>query len=267
MTAMNFPPISRQRVSTQVSEHLERMILAGEIPEGSRLPSEKELGLRFGISRNAVREAIKSLEERGLVRVRNGRGAYVTAPGDGVVRAAIARYVQSRLTPETVPEFYQFREVLEGAAARIAAARAGERDLHLLERALGMMEANEGDVEKWMEGDIAFHRALIGATHNPFLMTVLEPVIDCLREAIKVSFDGEGARAGLICHAAILDGIRAHDPARAQSAMLATLDDSRERVRQALASGQQSAVSDQLLPEGRDAGEHQHVGNRPEAEG
>jgi DNA-binding FadR family transcriptional regulator len=234
MSAMSFPQISRQRVSAQVSEHLERMILQGEIPEGSRLPSEKELGTHFGVSRNAVREALKSLEERGLVRIRNGRGAYATAPSDGVVRAAIARYVQSRLTPDSVAEFYQFREVLEGSAARIAALRAGERDLQLLARALQTMETNEGDVEQWMEGDIAFHRALIGATHNPFLMTVLEPVIDCLRDAIKASFDSEGARAGLICHAAILEGIRDQDPGRAHAAMLATLSDSIERVRRSL---------------------------------
>jgi GntR family transcriptional repressor for pyruvate dehydrogenase complex len=206
------------------------MILAGDLPEGSRLPSEKELGLRFGISRNAIREALKSLEERGLVRIENGKGAYVTTPGDEVVRAAIARYVQSRLTSDTVREFYQFREVLEGAAARIAATRAGERDLQRLAAALATMEANEGHVEKWMEGDMAFHRALIGATHNPFLMTVLEPVTDCLREAIKVSFDSEGARVGLKCHAAILEAIQRKDPAGAHAAMLATLKDSAERV-------------------------------------
>jgi GntR family transcriptional repressor for pyruvate dehydrogenase complex len=227
---VNFPQVSRKRVSTEVSEHLERLILSGDLPEGSRLPAEKELGMRFGISRNAVREALKSLEERGLVRVENGRGAYVTTPGDEVLRAAISRYVQARLTPETVQEFYQFREVLEGAAARIAATRAGERDLALLTSALAAMEANEGDVEKWMAGDMAFHRALIGATHNPFLMTVLEPITDCLREAIKVSFDSEGARVGLRCHAAILEAIRSNDPAAAHTAMLATLKDSAERV-------------------------------------
>jgi GntR family transcriptional repressor for pyruvate dehydrogenase complex len=237
---MHFPQVSRKRVSTEVSEHLERMILGGELPEGSRLPSEKELGMRFGISRNAIREALKSLEERGLVRIQNGRGAYVTAPGDDVVRAAIARYVQTRLTLETVNDFYQFREVLEGAAARIAATRAGDRDLQLLVSALATMEANEGDVETRMEGDIAFHRALIGATHNPFLVTVLEPVIDCLRAAINVSFDAEGARAGLACHAGILQSIRERDPIGAERAMLATLTDSAGRVKRVLLEEEQN---------------------------
>jgi GntR family transcriptional repressor for pyruvate dehydrogenase complex len=231
---MNFPQVARKRVSAEVSDHLERMILSGELPENSRLPSEKELGIRFGVSRNAIREALKSLEERGLVRVENGRGAYVTSPSTEVVRGAIARYVQSRLTPETIEEFYQFREVLEGAAARIAAMRADEHDVQLLSSALAMMEANEGDVEKWMKGDIMFHRALIGATHNPFLMAVLEPVIDRLREAIKASFDSEGARIGLRCHTAIRDAIREQDPAQAEAAVLATLKDSAERVRRAL---------------------------------
>ncbi len=231
---MNFPQISRRRLSTEVAEHLEQQILNGDLVEGSRLPSEKELGLSFGVSRNAIREALKTLEERGLVRVENGRGAYVTAPGDEILRSAIARYVHSRLTSDTVDEFYQLREALEGAAARLAALRAGEHDLRELSQALATMEANEEDVDGWMQADVAFHRALIGATHNPFFITLLEPVIDRLREAIRVSFDAEGARAGLACHAAILDCIRSHDAAGAHDAMLATLQDSAQRARRVL---------------------------------
>ena len=237
---MNFPQVSRRRVSAEVIDHLEQRIVSGDIAEGSRLPSEKDLGLGFGVSRNVIREALKTLEERGLVRIENGKGAYVTIPGADMVRAAIARYVQSRLTTETVHEFYQFREVLEGAAARIAAARAGEHDMNALATALATMAANEGDVEKWMAGDIAFHRALIGATHNPFFMTLLEPVIDRLREAIKVSFDSAGARAGLACHAAILACIGKRDQAGAQEAMLVTLKDSAGRVTRVLQEEERS---------------------------
>jgi DNA-binding FadR family transcriptional regulator len=227
---MNFPRIARRRISSEVVDHLEQRIVNGDIAEGSRLPSEKDLGVSFGVSRNVIREALKTLEERGLVRIENGKGAYVTTPSEDLVRGAIARYVQSRLTTHTVHEFYQFREVLEGASARIAAGRAAEHDLQALAAALATMAANEGDVERWMQGDLAFHRALIGATHNPFFMIVLEPVIDRLREAIKVSFDSEGARAGLACHAAILERIRARDQLGAERAMLATLQDSAGRV-------------------------------------
>lgn len=231
---MTFPQISRRRLSTEVAEHLEQRILNGDLAEGHRLPSEKDLGVSFGVSRNAIREALKTLEERGLVRVENGRGAYVTVPSDETLRSAITRYVQSRLTSDTVDEFYQFREALEGAAARLAALRAGEHDLQELARALATMEANEGDVDGWMQADVAFHRAMIGATHNPFFITLLEPVIDRLREAIRVSFDAEGARAGLVCHAVILECIERHDPAGAHDAMLATLNDSAQRARHAL---------------------------------
>lgn len=234
---MNFPQISRRRLSTEVAEHLERQILNGDIAQGRRLPSEKELGLSFGVSRNAIREALKTLEERGLVRVENGRGAYITAPSEEMLRSAITRYVQSRLTSDTVDEFYQFREALEGAAARLAAIRSRDHDLQELSKALATMEANEGDVDGWMRGDVSFHRALIGATHNPFFITVLEPVADRLRDAIRVSFDCEGARAGLACHAAILACIQNHDPAGAHDAMLATLQDSAERVKRVLEEG------------------------------
>src|SRR5260370_19482344 len=144
---MNFPRISRRSVSSEVVDHLEQRVLNGDIPEGNRLPSEKDLGVSFGVSRNMIREALKTLEERGLVRIENGKGAYVTTPSEERVRAAIARYVQSRLTTDTVYEFYQFRQVLEGAAARIAAGRAAEHDLQALAAALATMAADEGDVE------------------------------------------------------------------------------------------------------------------------
>lgn len=235
---MNFVPISRRRLSTEVAEHLERQILSGDVPVGSRLPSEKELGLSFGVSRNAIREALKTLEERGLVQVENGRGAYVTTPSEEMLRSAISRYIHSRLAADTVHEFYQFREALEGAAARLAAARAGEHDLEDLAAALSAMEANEDNVDGWMAADVAFHRALISATHNPFFITLLEPVVDRLREAIRVSFDAAGARAGLACHAAILAAIRKRDPEGAHEAMLVTLQDSAQRVMRVLADGE-----------------------------
>jgi GntR family transcriptional repressor for pyruvate dehydrogenase complex len=231
---MNFPVINRRRLSTEVAEHLEQQILNGEIAEGTRLPSEKDLGASFGVSRNAIREALKTLEERGLVRVENGRGAYVTAPSEEMLRAAITRYVQSRLTLDTVHEFYQVREALEGAAARLAATRASDHDLEALAAALATMEAYEGNVDGWMQGDVAFHRALIGATHNPFFITLLEPVTDRLREAIRVSFNEEGARMGLACHAEILRCMRNRDPAGTHEAMMATLQDSARRVTRAL---------------------------------
>ena len=231
---MNFPQIARRRLSAEIADHIEQQILNGDLAEGSRLPAEKELGLSFGVSRNAVREALKTLEERGLVQIQNGRGAYVTSPGADMLRAAVARYVQSHLTPDTVHEFYQFREALEGAAARIAAERAGEHDLQLLSAALAAMERSEENAADWMEADVAFHRALLGATHNPFFITLLEPVVDRLREAITASFDSEGAQAGLACHAAILDGIARKDSVAAHEAVMATLNDSAGRVTRVL---------------------------------
>jgi DNA-binding FadR family transcriptional regulator len=103
---MTFKRIDRSGLSKQVSEQLEAHILRGPLEAGSRLPSEKELGKQFGVSRNAIREALKSLEARGLIRVENGRGAFATAPTSDTVRGALGRYIQARLNMDTIDQLF-----------------------------------------------------------------------------------------------------------------------------------------------------------------
>jgi DNA-binding FadR family transcriptional regulator len=209
---------------------LEELILTGALEDGSRLPSEKDLGEQFGVSRNAVREALKSLEARGLVRVENGKGAFTTAPTTDTVQGALGRYIQARLGANAVPHLYEIRRVLEGAAARACAERATEEDIDRLWAALTRMEGHQDDVDAWMEADLTFHRAMLMATHNPFFTILLEPIVTQIGETIKLSFGTEGTRAGVVSHRAVLERIAARDGLGAERAMLAVLQDSAARV-------------------------------------
>ncbi|HWE61022.1 MAG TPA: FadR/GntR family transcriptional regulator [Chloroflexota bacterium] len=231
---MSFQPVDRSVLPRQVSEQIEQLILDGAIEVGQKLPSEKILGEQFGVSRNAVREALKRLEARGMVRVENGKGAFITRPSSDTVQHALGRYIQAQLGAELIDHLYEIRRVLEGAAAHACAERATAEDLARLRQALTRMEEHQDNVDRWLEADLAFHRALFASTHNPFFSMLLEPIVSQIGAAIKASYGVEAAHRGLIEHRAVLARIAAGDGPGARTAMLAVLEDSEARVQHLL---------------------------------
>lgn len=231
---MSFQPVDRSALSQKVSEQIEQLILEGAIEVGRRLPSEKALGEQFGVSRNAVREALKRLEARGMVRVENGKGAFITKPTSDTVRHALGRYIRAQDGEDHFGHLYEMRRVLEGAAVHACAQRATAEDLARLRAALARMEEHQDSVEQWLEADLAFHRALFAGTHNPFFSMLLEPIVAQIGDAIKASYGAEATGRGLDEHRAVLARIAAGDPDGARAAMLAVLADSAAQVRHAL---------------------------------
>ena len=127
-----YASIERQRLFMEVSEQLEKMILSGLYKPGHKLPSEQTLANEFGVSRNVIREAYKSLMERGLVSVKQGKGTFVTAPHLNLVAQALNRFIQStEKTSHT--NLYEIRRVLEVASVKLAAKRANNEDLVTME--------------------------------------------------------------------------------------------------------------------------------------
>jgi GntR family transcriptional repressor for pyruvate dehydrogenase complex len=231
---MSFQPVDRSALPQKVSEQIEQLILDGAIAAGHKLPPEKILGEQFGVSRNAVREALKRLEARGMVRVENGKGAFVTKPSSTTVQHALGRYLQAQLDTELIAPLYEIRRVLEGAAAYTCAERATAEDLARLREALAEMERHQDNVDRWLEADLSFHRALFAGTHNPFFSMLLEPIVAQIGATIKASYGVEAARRGVMEHRAVLARLAAGDGPGARTAMLAVLADSAARVRQAL---------------------------------
>lgn len=231
---MTFQPVDRSVLSQKVSAQIEQLILDGAIEPGHRLPSEKTLGEQFGVSRNAIREALKRLEARGMVRVENGKGAFITRPTGDTVRHALGWFIQAQIGPDLTGDLYEIRRVLEGAAAHACAERATAGDLARLREALAQMEAHQDSADRWLEADLAFHRALFAGTHNPFFSMLLEPIVAQIGAAIKAGYGVEAARRGVAEHRAVLERIAAGDAQGAHAAMLAVLEDSAARVRHVL---------------------------------
>lgn len=214
-------PIDRlrpTRLPEQVASKIESFILSFQLREGDKLPSERELGARFGVSRTVVRESIKFLEQRGLLESQNGRGIFVTSPGLAGVASSLSDAY--RLHGYTPGQLYQVRRCLESTIAREAAIRATSSDIARMEAAVEAIEANFDDPEKAVPADVEFHVAVAAATQNPLFVAIVQPLVELIHEVGVMGFrvDG-GLRSRHQGHKRLLECIKNGDAAGAEEAI------------------------------------------------
>jgi DNA-binding FadR family transcriptional regulator len=166
------------RFAAVVVEELTRQIISGTLPVDEVLPIEPALCEQFGFSRTVIREALKLLEERGLVRVEQGRGTTVQ-PRDSwnlldpvVLRVALAHDPDMTLLDDLV----LVRRVLEQEMARAAATRLTEGDLAALSENLELMRSSYGDYERFRAYDLAFHAIVMKASGNEIGLTIVRVI-------------------------------------------------------------------------------------------
>lgn len=208
-------------LSDKVAEQLTEAIVSKQILPGERLPSERELGDRFKVSRTVVREAVRSLAARGLVSVTSGRGVEVNEFGSGGVTASMSLLMRGheRLDYGKVNEV---RTAVEVQVAGLAAQRARPEDLQRLERICNDHEHSleRGNLEAASEFDFQFHRELTRAADNELLLAMLDSISEVLREvrhqSIAAPHVGED---GLRAHRRILKWVSAGKPEQAREAM------------------------------------------------
>ena len=165
----------------QVINQLRGQITSGQWPVGSRIPTETELSQLTATSRNTVREAVQSLVHAGLLERRQGSGTYVLAASE------LAGAVSRRVAEAQYIDVLEVRRTLEVGAARLAAQRRTEEDVELLSGLLARRVAahESGDVEGTIGADVALHRAIARAGHNPVLSDLYENLIDALHENVR----------------------------------------------------------------------------------
>lgn len=200
-----------------LAAHIEQRIMTGELTAGVRLPSERQLAERYGVSRPVVREALRSLVERNLVEVQPGRGAFVRrarlSDAAGRLEAIFRR------TQATARDVVEARIMLECTAVSLAAQRATEADLTGLETALTQFD-RAADILEQARCDLAFHLGIIRAARNPVVETMFGSITGLSVELMLRSLgDREVARVSVPFHRKIADAIRAHEPVRARRLM------------------------------------------------
>jgi len=229
-------PIKKQWLFKEVAQYLEKRILKNVHKPGDKLPPEQVLAKEFGVSRNVIREAYKSLMERGLLIVKQGKGTFVTTPNLSVVSQALNRFIQT--TKETsYADLYEIRRILEVASARLAAKRATSKDLIAVKNAFNIMEKGASSGEEWAKADLEFHTAIARATHNALFSALLQPITDQLLEVYILGYQFAGAvESSRKYHRKILEKIQAKDIEEAGKAMLDHLKESEVWVKKAMQS-------------------------------
>ncbi|MET7786979.1 FadR/GntR family transcriptional regulator [Streptomyces sp900116325] len=221
-------PYARRGVHGQTVETLARRVLSGEIPEGATLDMAA-LQSELDVSLTALRESLKVLAAKGMVDARQKRGTFVRPRANwNLLDADVLRWQFSESNGTgadlaLLRNLGEVRGIIEPAAVRLAATRRTDVDLEALEAALAAM-AEESSASHAVESDLAFHRALLAATHNE-LLERMEMVIESgLAQRDQIVHSAPHSEDPVPSHRAVLDAVRDRDPDAAEHAMRALLD-------------------------------------------
>ena len=218
----NYRAVRTSRLFEQIVEQVEESIFSGQLKPGDQLPAERDLAQRFRVSRTAVREAIRALREKGLVEAYSGRGTFVTNGTSQAIRQTLDLMV--RFNQEGSLHLAELRQMLEPEIAARAATRIDEPLLAAMHEAVAMMEVALHDPDAYVEADLDFHLALAEAVGNPLILSLLDSIVDELREQRSRIFKVEGGpERGQFHHKKILAAIEKHDAEAAREAMRAHL--------------------------------------------
>lgn len=243
-----FAPVSHGRTADEIIHQIERLILTGVLRDGDRLPGERELAQRFEISRPILREALKELENRGLLTSQHGGGTFVADVVGQVFSAPLVELI--RRHQQAARDYLEYRRQLEGMTAELAARRATETDKELIHRIIERMrEAHrDGRFEDELASDVEFHNAIGDAAHNIILMHTLRACYRLLSDGIfynrHLIFTVGGAHDSVLAqHEAIAAAILAGDAAEARRTAEAHIDFISKVTHEAEQAGEWNRIS------------------------
>lgn len=215
---------------------IKEMILGGELSPGDRLPPEKELSERLGLSRSSLREAVKALELIRVLDVRRGDGTYVTSLEPHLLTEAMSFVVELH-QDSSILELLEVRRILEPSAAGLAAQRRSEEQLERLEESVHAVTADT-DIQELITHDLLFHSIIAEAAGNAYLGTLLEALSsNTVRARIWRGLTQDHAvQRTLDEHQAILSAIRSGDTDLAKALVTAHVSGVETWLRQSTAS-------------------------------
>ncbi|TQS71621.1 FCD domain-containing protein [Rhodobacteraceae bacterium] len=221
---MPFQRIESEKLASAIVRQIEELIVQGILRPGERLPSERDLSERLGVSRPSLRDAIAQLQDQGLVSAKVGAGIFVADVLGSAFSPALIRLFSA--SEQAVFDYLGFRRDLEGLAAERAAKFASDTDLQVIAKLFERMEAAHSKRNYAEEAalDPQFHMAIIEASHNIITLHMMRAMFELLNDGVFYNrgtlFKNRATRAKLLAqHRAINDALQARDGPAANAAV------------------------------------------------
>lgn len=220
MSANSFQQLDRRSLAHDAAEQLKRLVGDGTLQPGDKLPSERELAARLGVSRPTLREAVRALVIMGLVETRHGAGNFVIG-GAPESEATVSLTIE---LDDPLESLFELRLLTEPVAAERAAAHITSDELSRLRRLRGDMERLVDDPERFVRSDADFHRVIHRAARSQLIVAMLEAVDELAMRGRRLSGrQPDVTRRTVEAHQMILEALQRGDPFEARSAMTAHL--------------------------------------------
>ena len=232
----NFKPVtlSQKSLPEQIAESVQEMIVTGEFKVGDRLPTVRDMTILFNVNASTIREALKFLQQRGLIESKVGSGTFIRAVPLSVVGIAFQDFFVS--SNSSYLEIAILRYVLEPRAASLAASHATEDEIeqlkHLTDHLTSVWTGKDEDLEATVDADMEFHLAVAHTSQNASFMAILTGVWSTMRNVFLERYQGfrtihnpDASAHRAHMHRRIYEAIAARDPLQAKEAMRLSLRD------------------------------------------
>ena len=219
-----FKPIKKAKVYEEIVAKIKDMVEKGRFKAGDQLPVERELAEVFRVSRSSVREALRSLESQGFIESRQGDGTYIAnQPVESLVRPLASVIFTEK---DDQMELFEMRRMIEPDLAYLAAERATEEEIAMMEKVLALQEEQIDRGDFSTDVDRNFHYIMARAAKNKVILRIADNIMDLLAESREQNLQVEGRpQKSIFRHREVLDAIRAREPERAEKCMLEHLMD------------------------------------------
>ena len=218
MAELKFIAVSRKKICEQITEQILQLIKNHKLKAGDQLPAERELAETLQVSRHSLREAIRIMEEKGLVKSMQGRGTFITniTHGQNLDKFFyLALYEKAELA-----DIFEFRTLWEAGATRLAVTNISEEDLTLLQDNVKQQEVFHANGKSIAELDYEFHHIIAAATGNKVIIASLEKAQDILRKVrMDIYQTPQRVQASIEGHKKIVAELSARNPEKAFLAM------------------------------------------------
>ncbi|TNJ41135.1 FadR/GntR family transcriptional regulator [Phaeobacter sp. B1627] len=249
---MPFQKVQPEKLSAAVVRQIEKLILRGILRPGERLPSERELSDRLGVSRPSLRDALTELQGRGLLVSRAGSGVFVADVLGSAFSPALIQLFAS--DDEAVFDYLSFRRDLEGLAAERAARFASDADLEVIQAIFDKMTqaGDPGHSDDAAELDAQFHSAILEASHNVVMLHMMRSMFDMLRKGVfynrQIMFRQHTTCEALLeQHRAINAALQDRDPLAARHAVETHLDYVKKALEEQIRANRNAEIAAQRL--------------------